>query len=126
MPLLEFPMKKSHDIQKLMISKNGHDKFGIRFQKAILQQGFIITSIEEGSPAANLNLKLGSTFISMECFGNDGKSTVLYIAKHMEKGLWEKAMKDADVVVLELVLRKTYKQLNLHTKDYSDFSVLIN
>ena len=72
MPLPGFLKKKSYEIKKITISKNGCDKFGIRYQPSSLQQGFIITSIEEGSPAANVNLKPGSNFISVECFENDG------------------------------------------------------
>ena len=102
MPLPGFLKKKTYDIQKVTISKNGRDKFGITWKTSSLQQGFIITSIEEGSPAANVNLKPGSNFISVECFGNDGKSTgVLVQVKHMAKAM------DYSCVVVEQVLEIT-------------------
>ena len=104
MPLPGFLKKKSYDIQKITISKDGRDKFGITYQTSSLQQGFIITSIEEGSPAANVNLKPGSNFISIECFRNDGNSTGL-----VKGNFWkiQEAMMTADVCVLDLVVTKT-------------------
>ena len=103
MPLPRFLKKKTYDIQKITISKNGRDKFGITWHKSSLQQGFIITSIEEGSPAANVNLKPGSNFISVECFKNDGNSTGL-----VSKGRKiQEALMTADVCVLDLVVTKT-------------------